>query len=160
MANTYTQIYMHIVFAVGQRRALIGEQWMDELYHYLAGACQNRRHFVHAIGGTADHVHMLVGLHPSESVSDLVKSLKSQSTRWINDNYCHGIFYWQSGYGAFSYVRSLLPAVKKYIENQKEHHRHVTFQEEFADMLEKAGVQYEPEYMLKGFLAASGKETE
>ena len=151
MANTYTQIYMHIVFAVNKRESLISERWEGELYRYLTAACQHRKHFVHAIGGTADHIHMLVGMHPAESVSDLVKSLKAQSSKWINETYMRGIFGWQQGFGAFSYSKSLVPAVKRYIENQKEHHRHVTFQEELADIFSKAGIDYAPEYMMRGF---------
>lgn len=152
MANTYTQIYMHIVFAVARREALIGDGWMGELHAYLAGACRNRQHFVHAIGGTADHVHLLVGMHPAESVANLVKELKGQSTRWVNEKHLHGAFSWQSGYGAFSYSRSLVPAVKRYVENQRERHRRVTFEEELADIFAKAGVDYQPQYMMHGFV--------
>ena len=152
MANTYTQIYMHIVFAVTRREALISDAWMPALHAYLAGACRNRQHFVHAIGGAADHVHLLVGMHPAESVASLVKELKGQSTRWVNENHLHGAFSWQAGYGAFSYSRSLVPAVKAYIENQREHHRHVTFQEELASIFQKAGVDYQPQYMMHGFV--------
>ena len=124
MANTYTQIYMHIVFAVGKRETLIQDSWQSELYRYLIGACENRKHFVHAINGTADHIHILIGMHPGESVADLVQSLKIQSSKWINTQHLHGDFSWQSGYGAFSYSKSLVPAVKRYIDNQREHHRH------------------------------------
>ena len=151
MANTYTQIYMHIVFAVSRREALISDDWVDELYKYLAGACQNRKHFVHAIGGTADHIHLLIGMHPAESVASLVKELKGQSTRWINEKFLHGDFSWQTGYGAFSYSRSLVPTVQAYIQNQREHHRRVTFQEEMVDIFRKAGIDYNPEYMMRGF---------
>lgn len=151
MANTYTQIYMHIVFAVMKRESLICERWEGELYRYITAACQHRKHFVYAIGGTADHIHILLGMHPSESVSDLVKSLKGQSSKWVNETYMHGIFGWQQGYGAFSYSKSLVPAVKQYIDNQKEHHRRITFQEELADIFSKAGIDYAPEYMMRGF---------
>ena len=153
MANTYTQIYMHIVFAVSRREALIGDIWRPELYAYLAGACKNRHHFVHAIGGTSDHVHLLVGMHPSESVASLVKELKGQSSRWINEKFLHGTFSWQTGYGAFSYSRSLVLTVQAYINNQQEHHRRVTFEEEMADIFRKAGIEYNPEYMMHGFAA-------
>ena len=152
MANTYTQLYIHIVFAVARRESLIKDGWTSELYAYLAGTCRNRNHFVHAIGGTADHVHLLVGIHPSESVATLVKELKVQSTKWINEKYLHGAFSWQSGYGAFSYSRSLVPAVKKYIENQREHHRHVTFEEELMDIFRKAGIDFKPEFIMRGFI--------
>ena len=159
MANTYTQIYMHIVFAVSHREALIAEQWRSDLYRYIIGACGNRKHFVHAINGTADHIHLLIGMHPGESVSDLVQSLKIQSSKWINAHFMHGAFSWQSGYGAFSYSSSLVPAVKRYIENQREHHRKVTFQEELADFFMKAGIDYNSEYMMKGFVPADGSST-
>ena len=151
MANTYTQIYMHIVFVVSRREALIADTWIDKLLAYLAGICRNRQHFVLAINGTKDHVHLFVGMHPAESVATLVKELKSQSTRWINETYLHGTFSWQSGYGAFSYSRSFVPAVKAYIDNQREHHRRVTFQDELADIFRKAGIDYKPEYMMQGF---------
>ena len=151
MANTYTQIYIHIIFAVARREALISNDWMLALHAYLAGACRNRQHFVHAIGGTADHVHLLLGMHPAESVANLVKELKGQSTRWLNENHLHGVFSWQSGYGAFSYSRSMVPAVKRYIENQQEHHRRVTFEEELADIFQKAGIEYNPEYIMRGY---------
>lgn len=151
MANTYTQIYMHIIFAVTRREALISNDWMLALHAYLAGACRNRQHFVHAIGGTADHVHLLLGMHPAESVANLVKELKGQSTRWLNENHLHGAFSWQSDYGAFSYSRSMVPAVKRYIENQQEHHRRVTFEEELADIFQKAGIEYNPEYIMRGY---------
>ncbi len=156
MANTYTQIYMHIVFAVSHREAMIADEWVDSLYAYIAGACRNRKHHLIALGGTADHVHLLVGMHPSESVSALVKELKGQSSKWINDTYLHGTFAWQAGYAAFSYSRSLLPAVKLYIERQREHHRKVTFKEEVEEMFRKAGLEYAPEYAMKGFVAAEG----
>lgn len=157
MANTYTQIYMHLVFAVARRDALIADIWAEKLYAYLAGTCRNRQHFVHAINGTPDHVHLLVSMHPTESVANLVKELKGQSTRWINDNYLHGAFSWQSGYGAFSYSRSFVPAVKVYIEKQREHHRRVSFQDELADIFRKAGIDYKPEYMMQGFVDAEGR---
>ena len=152
MANTYTQIYMHIVFAVNSRKALINNEWKQELYKYMAGACKNRNHFVHAIGGTADHVHLLIGMSPTDSISQFVQSLKVQSSKWINDRFLHGDFSWQSGYGAFSYSKSLVPAVRQYIENQEEHHKHVSFYDELVDILEKAGVDYNPDYIMKGFV--------
>ena len=152
MANTYTQIYMHIIFAVARREAMIADDWVDELYRYLVEICQKRSHFVHAINGTNDHVHILIGMHPTESMSSLVKELKGQSSRWINEKFLHGAFSWQSGYGAFSYSRSLLPPVIRYINNQREHHRHISFQEELANIFQKAGIDYNPEYMMKGIL--------
>ena len=91
----YIAIYMHIVFAVARRESLIAGEWADELYRYVAGACKNKKHFVHAINGTSDHIHILISMHPSESVSELVQSLKIQSSKWINEKYMHGEFSWQ-----------------------------------------------------------------
>ena len=142
---------MHIIFAVADRESLISDKWAGELHHYLAGACKNRKHFVYAINGTSDHVHLLVGLHPSESVSQLVQSLKIQSSKWINEKFRHGAFKWQSGYGAFSYSKSLIPAVQTYVENQREHHKKVKFEDELKAIFYKAGIEYEPEYMMKGY---------
>ena len=150
MVNTYTQIYMHIIFAVAHREALIADEWAEELHHYMTGACQNRKHFVYATGGTADHVHLLLGMHPGESVADLVQSLKIQTSKWINGKYLPGTFGWQSGYGTFSYSRSFLPVVKRYVENQQEHHRRKTFREELEEIFQKAGIAYEPQYMMEG----------
>ena len=155
MANTYTQIYMHIVFAVGRRECLIADEWSDELYWYISGACKKRKHFVYAVNGTADHVHLLVGMHPGESVANLVQSLKMQSSKWINDKFLNGAFSWQGGYGAFSYSKSLVPAVQKYIENQREHHKRVRFEDELKAIFNKAGINYNPEYMMKGYAEIS-----
>ena len=156
MANTYKQIYMHIVFAVARREALIADEWMPRLHAYIAGAFRQRNHFVHAVGGTADHVHILLGMHPAESVATLVKEIKGQSSHWINQTFLGGAFAWQAGYGAFSYSRTHVPAVKAYIENQREHHRRVTFEDELADIFRKFGVDYDPRYMMRGHVPADG----
>lgn len=149
MANTYTQIYMHIIFAVGNRRSLISKTFEKNIYQYIAAACANRKHFLYAINGTADHIHLLLGMHPDESISNLVKSVKTQSTRFINENFLHDTFCWQSGYAAFSYSKSMVPIVKKYIDNQKEHHKRISFHDEFIDILNKAKIEYNKEYIMK-----------
>ena len=98
MANTYSQIYMHIVFAVRDWKCLIKDEWREDLFRYITGACKNRNHFVYAINGMPDHVHLFIGMNPSESVSQLVQSIKSPSSKWVNDHYLHGDFHWQSGF--------------------------------------------------------------
>ena len=150
MANSYSQIYLHVVFAVKGRKSLIKDEWTSQIYTYIAGACKNRGHHLYVIGGMSDHLHLLVGLNPKESVSSFVQSIKIQSSRWINEHYANGHFSWQAGYGAFSYSRSLIPVVIKYIENQKEHHRNKTFREELISLLEKAGIDYNPLYLMEG----------
>jgi len=150
MANTYTQIYMHIVFAVKKRESLIKPEYESELYAYICGACKNRKHHVRAINGTTDHIHMLVGMHPAESVSDLVQSIKIQTSKWMYEHFGIGGFSWQTGFGAFSYSKSFLPAVEKYIANQKEHHKKVSLADEMKEMLKQAEVEYDEKYILKG----------
>lgn len=124
MANTYTQIHIHFVFAVKFREALIGSSWKESLYKYMTGTIQNNNHKLLAINGTADHIHILVGLRPSQSISDLMKDVKQSSTKWINENkLVNGRFAWQEGYGAFSNSKSQVSQVIKYINNQEEHHK-------------------------------------
>lgn len=152
MANTYTQIYMHIVFAVKNREALIKPELEDEFYKYIAGACKNRKHHLRAIGGIADHLHLLVGMHPSESVSDLVQSLKIQTSKWMHEDKGMACFGWQSGFGAFSYSQAFLPQVEHYILNQKEHHKKTSFEDEMREIYKKAGIDYDERYMMQGFV--------
>ena len=141
---------MHVIFAVKGRESLICSDRQDELYRYLAGALQNHGHKPYIINGTEDHVHLLFGMSPKEALSDLVQSLKIQSARHMKELYGCQTFSWQSGFGAFSYSLSLLPAVKRYIENQKEHHKKVSFNDEMRQILETAGVEYDERYILKG----------
>lgn len=112
MANTYTQIYMHVIFAVKGRESMIRPEWQDELYRYMAGALKNHEHTPYIINGMEDHVHLLFGMTPKESLSELVQSLKIQSTKHIKEQYGCLSFAWQSGFGAFSYSKSFLPAVR------------------------------------------------
>ena len=114
--STYTQIHIQMVFAVQNRGSLIFDTWRERLYKYIIAIIQNNRHKVLALGGTADHVHILIGMRPSQSLSDLMQ--------WINENrLASGWFSWQEGYGAFSYSKDEIPAVIRYIENQAEHHK-------------------------------------
>jgi len=141
---------MHVFFAVSDRKSLITNTIETHLYGFLCAICKKKNHFIHAIGGTKDHIHMLIGMHPSESVSNLIQSLKCQSSKWLNDYYFKGRFRWQSGYAAFSYSKSMIPIVKRYVENQKEHHRRKTFNEEIIEILEKAGIDYHHDFLMKG----------
>lgn len=150
MANTYTQIYMHVIFAVKGRESLISPEWQDELYRYMAGALKNHGHTPYIINGVDDHVPLLFGMTPKESLSELVQSLKIQSTKHLKEQYGCVSFAWQSGYGAFSYSKSFLPAVSNYIANQKEHHKRKSFGDEIRDIMEKAGIEYDERYILKG----------
>ena len=118
MANTYTQLHIHFVFAVKFRKQIILNSWKDELYKYITGIIQNNKHKLIIINGIPDHLHILVGLRPDQSISDLMKDVKQFSSKWINKyKYFDGKFEWQEGYGAFSYSKSHLKNVIKYIEN-------------------------------------------
>ena len=148
MPNTYTQLYVQCVFAVENRISLIHREWEEELKKYITGIVQNHKHKMIAINGIPDHLHVFVGLHPTQSISDLMKVVKGESSEWVNQNrFVRGRFSWQEGFGAFSYSRSQIDAVYKYIMNQKEHHKKTTFMEEYIDLLEKFEIDYDPRYI-------------
>jgi len=148
MANTYTQIYIHIVFAVKGRQNLISKDWKDEIYKYITGIISNESQKLIAINGMSDHIHILVGLKPDKSLSDLVRDIKANSSRFINErNWIDGKFEWQTGFGAFSYNHSQLTNVINYIKNQEEHHKKKTFKEEYIEFLKSFDVDYKNEYI-------------
>lgn len=148
MANTYTQIHIHVIFSVQNRECIIGKNWKDELYKYIAGIIRNNNHKLLVINGMPDHLHILIGLRPSQSISDLLQDIKGSSSKWINEKkFVKGRFSWQEGFGAFSYSRSQLPPVIQYIENQEEHHRKKTFIEEYKESLKEFGIDYNESYI-------------
>ncbi|HKK68572.1 MAG TPA: IS200/IS605 family transposase [Bacteroidales bacterium] len=148
MANTYTQIHIHAIFGVQNRISLIENSWKEELYKYITGIVQNRGHKMLIINGMPDHVHMLFGMRPVESLSDLMKVVKWQTSTWVDDErLVRGKFYWQEGFGAFSYSKSQLPDVINYIENQEKHHKIKTFKEEYEEFLKKFEVDYNDRYL-------------
>ncbi len=150
MANTYTQIHVHFIFAVKFRQGLIQKEWKDRLYQYIIAIVKNNGHKMLIINGMPDHVHLLIGLRPEQSISDLMKDVKSNSSKWINEqNFIKGKFAWQEGYGAFTYSKSQLPRLISYIENQEEYHTKKTFQEEYLKILEEQKVEYNPQYLFK-----------
>lgn len=148
MANIYTQIYTHIVFSVKNRQNLIYENFRDELYKYITGITRNKHHKLLAINGMPDHVHIFIGLNPKISVSDAVRDIKTNSSKFINDrNFTKGRFEWQKGFGAFSYSHSQINAVVKYIKNQESHHKKRTFKEEYLELLKRFNVEYDERYV-------------
>lgn len=150
MANTYTQIHIQAVFAVQNRDCIIGSSWKDELYKYITGIIQNHNHRVLEINGMPDHVHVLFGMRPTQSLSALMQDIKGDSSKWINQKgFVKSKFSWQEGYGAFSYSKSHVDAAIDYIRNQEVHHRKKTFIEEYHEFLEKFGVEYDERYIFK-----------
>ncbi|MCY2687826.1 IS200/IS605 family transposase [Salinimicrobium sp. TH3] len=150
MANTYTEIHIQTVFAVQNRESLIRNAFKDELYKYITGIIQNNEHKVLQINGMPDHIHILFGMRPSQSLSDLMKQVKQDSSKWINNKgFVNGKFSWQAGYGAFSYAKTQLPSVIRYIQNQEEHHKTLTFQEEYINLLEAFNIKFDDRYIFK-----------
>ena len=149
MANTYTQIYLHVIFAVKDRESLIKPEVENTLHAYLASALRHRGHHPIAINGMADHIHLLIGLNPGEALSSLVQSLKIESSKWMKGEGKCRMFAWQSGYAAFSYSASMKPKVEAYIARQKEHHAHHDFNAEMAEFLRLSGLEYDENYRLR-----------
>ncbi|MBS4027618.1 MAG: IS200/IS605 family transposase [Ignavibacteriales bacterium] len=150
MANTYSQIYIHIVFTVKGRQNLIPKHHREELHKYITGIVQRREQKLLSIFCMPDHTHLLIGLTPSISLSDLVRDIKAGSSKFINDsNWMKGKFNWQEGFGAFSYSRSQIDTVIKYILNQEEHHHKKTFKEEYINLLEKFEIEYDEKYLFE-----------
>ena len=148
MANTYCQIYVHFVFAVQNRMGLIKKEWKDDLYKYITGIISNKGHKLLAIGGVSDHIHILVSMSPTQSISDLMADVKRSSSLWINERkLVPGKFSWQSGYGAFSYNKQQISNVANYIENQEEHHKTKKFRDEYENLLKEFGIEYDDRYI-------------
>lgn len=148
MANAYSQINIHCVFAVKGRENIISDSFRDDLHKYMSGILRNDNVFPLSIGGWRDHVHVFFELPTSLRVSDVMRDLKAISSKWINDNrFVKGKFQWQEGYGAFSYSRSQRNEVIQYIMNQEKHHQLKTFEEEYLDMLMKFEIEFKDEYV-------------
>ena len=150
MANTYTQIHIHIIFAVKFRQAVIMPVWKDTLHKYITGVVQNNSHKMVSINSMPDHIHMLIGLRPIQALSDLIRMVKGDSSEWINQQrLTKAPFRWQNGFGAFSYAISQVPTVCGYIENQELYHRKKTFEAEYHEMLQKFQVEHDERYTFK-----------
>lgn len=148
MANTYTQIHLQLVFAVQNRWSVIQPSWKDELYKYITAIIQNNKHKVIIINGMPDHVHILIGMRPIQSLSELMKQVKGDSSAWINKNkLIPGRFSWQEGYGAFAYSKSHLPRIINYIKNQEKHHLNRSLRSEYQGLLDEQGVDYDIQYI-------------
>ena len=148
MADTYTQLDIQLVFAVKGRQSLKEKSWKDELYQYITGIVQNHKHKMLRVNGMPDHIHIFIGYHPSQPIPKLVEEIKTSSNEFVNER---GLatrkFSWQKGYGAFSYSRSHRDSVIKYINNQEQHHRKKTFQEEYIAFLKKFEIEYQEKYL-------------
>jgi REP element-mobilizing transposase RayT len=145
MPHTYCTNLVHFVFSTKERADLIAEDVQEHLYAYLLGIAKNLEFQILALGGTANHIHVLLGLSPKQSLSALLRDLKANSSRWMRES--NPKFAWQEGFGAFSVSPSQAPTVKHYIHTQAEHHKKRNFEEEFLLLLKKSGVDYDPRYV-------------
>ncbi len=145
MSHTYSQNTIHLVFSTKDRRKLILKQFQTRLWPYISGICKNHGIFVHAIGGTDDHIHLLIQIPPTLALAKSVNTIKSNSSKWANDE--GHPFAWQQGYAAFSVSASSLPTVVKYIQTQDSHHKKMTFDAELLALLKKHGMDFDPNFV-------------
>lgn len=150
MPGTFTQLHIHVVFAVKYRQALIAPTWRQRLHQYLTATIQHEGHKALAVNGTADHVHLALGLRPAQALAELVQRIKQSSSRWINDErLTPGHFAWQEGYGAFAVSDGHLPQLLRYIEQQEQHHHTTTFREEYERLLRVNGIAFEEQFLFQ-----------
>ena len=150
MANTYTQIHIQFVFVVKYRKGLIQASFKEELYQYISGIIKNYDHKLLAINGMPNHIYVFIGMRPTQSISDLMQDIKGSSSKWINEKKFLPIkFEWQSGYGAFSYSKSHVERVIRYVQNQENHHKGQTFREEYVQFLNAFENDYDENYIFK-----------
>jgi putative transposase len=148
MANTYTRIYVHFVFVVKNRANLINKSFKEELNKYITDIVKNKGHKLIAINCMPDHIHVFTGMKPSQSISDLARDIKANSGGFINKKkLTKGRFEWQQGFATFSYSHSQIDKVIKYIINQEEHHRKLTFKEEYLNMMKAFNVPFDEKYL-------------
>lgn len=150
MANTYSQITIHSVFAVKGRENFITKNWRDDLHQYISGIITKKGAKSLAVGGWKDHVHILFGMPVTTCIADFMSAVKANSSKWINEQeFIKGKFQWQDGYGAFSFAKSQRDIVIKYIMNQEKHHSAKTFKEEYIKMLTDFDVAFDNKYLFE-----------
>ena len=147
MPSTYLSLHYHLVFSTKNREAIIAPEWRARLHDYLGGTIRGLGGFPEGVGGVADHVHLLVGLKATHCLADVMRELKKASSGWLHEELGLPAFAWQEGYAAFTVSVTSREAVRSYIANQEEHHRVKSFREELVEMLNKAGIDYDPKYL-------------
>jgi len=150
--GVFTQLYTQLVFAPKYRERLLTKEIRSEVFSYISGIITNRKHKSIIIDGMPDHIHILIGLNPNDSISDLVGAIKKNSSVFINEKgLLMGKFHWQDGYGAFSYGKSQLDKIYNYIKNQENHHKERTFREEYIELLKRFEIEYDQKYLFDFF---------
>lgn len=150
MANSYTQIHIQYVFVVKFRDGLIHPKWKEELFKYISGIIKFHNHKLLAINGVENHIHVLVGMKPTQTISELAQVIKANSSKWINETKMERFrFEWQAGFGAFSYSKWDVEKIINYIHNQEEHHKKKTFKEEYLNFLEDFEIDFDEKYIFQ-----------
>ena len=143
MAATYLSLHFHLIFGTKDRLPMIERDWRDRLHAFMGGILREMNAIPESIGGVADHVHILAGLRATHRLSDILHDVKKSSSAWVHGELKHSKFAWQAGYAALTVSPSQIESVKNYVEQQEQHHRHRTFQEEYLDLLLKAGIEFD-----------------
>jgi REP element-mobilizing transposase RayT len=148
--STHHGILLHVVFSTKYRKPLLDDAWRDDLFAYIGGTVKDHKATLLKSGGIEDHIHLLLRIHPQFAISKTIQLLKSNSSKWINEEQKTTTeFRWQRGYGAFSVSQSMAETVKQYLANQREHHRHQSFEDEYLAMLRKHDVEFDPQYVFE-----------
>jgi REP element-mobilizing transposase RayT len=147
MPSTHLSLHYHIVFSTKNRERVFDEEQCARLHAYLGGIIRGLDGIAHAVGGIADHVHVLMGLRATHRLADVMRELKSDSSKWVAAEFGLRMFHWQEGYGGFTFAAPDLERVRHYVLHQAEHHRVKTFQEEYVEMLKRGLVEYDDRYL-------------
>ena len=148
MSNTFHNLLFHVVFSTKERVKLLSKELRVRLYPYISSIANNNGFKVSVIGGTDDHIHILLSLKPDLSVSKAVQLLKGNSSKWMRENFKDlNIFSWQNGYGVFTVSKSQASIVENYINNQEDHHKKISFEEEYIELLKKNNIDFDPKYL-------------
>jgi putative transposase len=147
MPSTHLSLHFHLVFSTKERRSFIVAAWRDRLHAYVGGTVRTLGGVPLAVGGTADHVHLLVELRATHRLADVLREIKGASSKWIHETIGLPAFSWQEGYGAFTVSPTHVETTRQYISQQEEHHRSRPFQEEYLELLRQHGVEYDERYL-------------
>ena len=147
MPSTYLSLHYHLVFSTKNREPWIAPEWRARLHDYLGGTIRGLGGFPEGVGGVADHVHLLIGLKATHCLADVMREFKKASSAWVHEGIGLRSFAWQEGYAAFTVSATARDGVKHYLAHQEEHHRVKSFREELVEMLNQAGIEYDPKYL-------------
>lgn len=148
MPNTYSNLLFHVVFSTKERRKLLSKELRSRLFRYVSGIADKNNFKIIKLGGVDDHIHILFSLNPEMSVAKAVQLLKGNSAKWLHENFTDlAMFSWQVGYGAFTVSKSQVGIIQKYIDNQEEYHKKMSFEEEYVELLKRNKIDFDPKYL-------------